>query len=65
MILTLGGAGAYLWQNQKNDIMPSSNGSQDNSIASITDLEKNNFSGSTSTGMISTGNTSTGSVSNT
>lgn len=65
MILTLGGAGAYLWQNQKNGTVPLSNGSQDNSIVSITDWETNNFSGSTSTGMISTGNTLTGSVSNT
>jgi hypothetical protein len=65
MMVTLSWAGTYLWQNQKNDIIPSSNGSQDNSIASITDLEKNNFPGSASTGMISTGNTLTGSVSNT
>lgn len=35
---------------------------QDDGVASITDLPKNTFSGSMSTGMVSTGNTSTGST---
>ena len=62
MIVTLSWAGAYLWQNQKNDIVPPpSNGKQDDGIVSITDLPKNTSSGSTNTGMVSTGNTSTGS----
>lgn len=64
MMCTIGWAGAYLWQNQQRDdaLLPPVHELQDDGVASITDLPKNTFSGSMSTGMVSTGNTSTGST---